>query len=149
VRSVLPHIQVPTLILHRADDRISNVGQGRYAAEHIPGARFVELSGADHLAFLGDQDALLDEVEEFLTGARRVVETDRVLATVLFTDIVGSTELAARLTDRPWSELLVDHHAIVRTTRQLPRAGGRHGRGRLHGHVRRPGPSHPVCKSHC
>src|SRR6266542_3874647 len=123
VRSVLPHIQVPTLVLHRTGDRISNVEQGRYAAEHIPGARFVELSGVDHIPFLGDQDAILDEVEEFLTGARHAVETDRVLATVMFTDIVGSTELAARLSDRPWSELLVDYHALVR--RQLDGFRGR------------------------
>jgi class 3 adenylate cyclase len=122
VRTVLGHIHVPTLVLHRADDGVTNAGQGRYAAERIPGARFVELAGADHFPFLGDQDAILDEVEEFLTGARRAPDTDRVLATVLFTDIVGSTELASRLSDRPWSELLVDYRALVR--RQLDRFRG-------------------------
>ncbi|HKF18110.1 MAG TPA: adenylate/guanylate cyclase domain-containing protein [Candidatus Dormibacteraeota bacterium] len=111
------------MVLHRANDRISSVGQGRYAAEHIPGARFVELPGADHIPFLGDQDALLDEVQEFLTGARPAHETDRVLATVLFTDIVGSTELAARLLDRRWTDLLVDYRTGVR--RQLDGFQGR------------------------
>jgi class 3 adenylate cyclase len=114
VRSVLPHIQVPTLVLHRTGDRIVDVGQGRYVGQSIPGARFVEVPGANHLPFLGDQSALLDEIQEFLTGVRPAPETDRVLATVLFTDIVGSTELAARLQDRRWSELLVEHYAIVR-----------------------------------
>jgi pimeloyl-ACP methyl ester carboxylesterase len=105
VRSVLPHIQAPALVLHRTGDRINNVGLGSFAAEQIPGARFVELAGDDHLPFLGDQDAILDEIQEFLTGARPAPDTDRVLATVLFTDIVGSTEMAARLADRAWSEL--------------------------------------------
>jgi class 3 adenylate cyclase len=123
VRSILPHVRVPTLVLHRTGDLISDVGQGQYVAQSIHGARFVELSGADHHPFLGDQDAILDEVEEFLTGARHAPEADRVLATVLFTDIVGSTELAARLGDRRWSELLVDHQTVVR--RQLDRARGR------------------------
>jgi class 3 adenylate cyclase/pimeloyl-ACP methyl ester carboxylesterase len=123
VRSVLPHIQAPALVLHRTGDRIVDVGQGRYVAGCIPGARFVELPGAYHITFLGDHDALVDEIEEFLTGARPAPETDRVLATVLFTDIVGSTGLAARLTDRRWSELLVDHRALVR--RQLEVFRGR------------------------
>ncbi len=123
VRSVLPHVRVPTLVLHRTGDRIADVGQGRYVAQSIHGARFVELSGEDHIPLLGDQDAILDEVEEFLTGARHALETDRVLATVLFTDLVGSKELAAWLGDRRWSELLVDSHAVVR--RQLDRFRGR------------------------
>jgi class 3 adenylate cyclase len=114
VRSVLPHIQAPSLVLHRAGDRITNVGQGRFAAESIPGAKFVELQGDDHIEFLGDQDAILDEIQEFLTGDRPAPDTDRVLATVMFTDIVGSTEMAARLADRAWSVLLANHHAIVR-----------------------------------
>jgi class 3 adenylate cyclase len=123
VRSVLPHIQAPTLVLHRTGDRIVDVGQARYAADQIPRGKFIELEGDDHLPFLGDQDALLDEVEEFLTGARPVPDTDRVLATVMFTDIVGSTETAARLADRAWSELLARHHDIVR--RQLANFRGR------------------------
>jgi class 3 adenylate cyclase len=123
VRSVLQHIQAPTLVLGRTGDRINAVGQGRFAAEQIPGARFVELPGDDHLAFLGDQDAIVDEIQEFLTGARPAPDTDRVLATVLFTDIVGSTETAARLGDRAWSERLAEHHALVR--RQLERFRGR------------------------
>jgi class 3 adenylate cyclase len=114
VRSVLPHIRLPTLVLHLTGDRIVDVGQSRYVAQSIPGARFVEVPGANHLPFLGDQSALLDEIQEFLTGVRPAAEIDRVLATVLFTDIVGSTELAARLGDRRWSELLVEHYAIVR-----------------------------------
>ncbi len=123
VRSVLPHIQAPTLVLHRAGDRINDVGQGRFAAERIPGARFVELDGDDHLPFLGDQDAIVDEIQEFLTGARPVPDTDRVLATVMFTDIVGSTEMAARLGDRAWGDLLASHHALVRI--ELDRHSGR------------------------
>ncbi len=117
VRSVLPAIDVPTLVLQRRDDRIARVGQGRYLAEAIPGARYVELEGADHLPVTGDQDALLDEVEEFLVGSRRAVEPERALATILFTDIVGSTELAAKLGDRGWRSLIERHDALVR--RQL------------------------------
>jgi pimeloyl-ACP methyl ester carboxylesterase/class 3 adenylate cyclase len=114
VRQVLPHIQAPTLVLHRSGDRISDIAQGRAVAELIPGARFVELPGDDHIPFLGDHDAITSEIEEFLTGARRAPETDRVLATVLFTDIVGATERAATLGDRAWRQLLEEHHATVR-----------------------------------
>jgi class 3 adenylate cyclase len=123
VRSVLPHVQAPALVLHRVGDRINDIGQGRFAAASIPGARLVELQGDDHLPFLGDQDAILDEIQEFLTGARPAPDTDRVLATVLFTDIVGSTQMAVRLGDRAWSELLARHHALVRT--ELDRHRGR------------------------
>ena len=114
VRQVLPHIQAPTLVLHRSGDRISDIAQGRAVAERIPGAKFVELPGDDHIPFLGDHDAITSEIEEFLTGARRAPETDRVLATVLFTDIVGATERAATLGDRAWRQLLEEHHATVR-----------------------------------
>ncbi len=114
VRDVLPAIRVPTLVLHRSGDRVVPVEAGRYLAEHIPDAKFVELPGVDHFPFVGDGDALLDEVEEFLTGSRRSRGRDRVLATVLFTDIVGSTERAAELGDRRWTELLAEHHRIVR-----------------------------------
>jgi class 3 adenylate cyclase len=121
VRGVLPAIDVPTLVLQRRDDRISPVGQGRYLAEPIPGAKYVEMEGADHLPITGDQDTLLDEVEEFLVGSRRGSEPERALATVLFTDIVGSTERAAALGDRAWRRLLERHDAAVRRALSLHR----------------------------
>lgn len=114
VRPALPAIDVPTLVLHRRDDRLVPARQARYLAEHIPGARYVELEGADHLPTVGDFDALLDEVEEFLVGSRRAREAERALATILFTDIVGSTETAARLGDSRWRDLLERHDATVR-----------------------------------
>lgn len=114
IRDVLPAIRVPTLVLHRRDDRVVPVEAGRYLAEHIPGARYVEIDGADHFPFEGDSAAMVGVVEEFLTGSRTRPEPDRVLATVLFTDIVGSTERAAELGDREWTALLADHHALVR-----------------------------------
>ena len=123
VRAILPSIAVPSLVLHRVDDRIVPVRQGRFLAEQIPDARFVALEGIDHLAWTGDLDMLLDEVEEFLTGSRRAHEPERALATVLFTDIVGSTELAARFGDRAWRDLLERHDAVVR--RQLAVHRGR------------------------
>jgi pimeloyl-ACP methyl ester carboxylesterase len=114
-RNVLPTIQVPTMVIHRTHDRDVTVDEGRWIAEQIPGARFVELPGDEHLVWAGDQDALLAEIEEFLTGTRRAQEYDRVLSTVLFTDIVGSTERARALGDRAWHEVLDEHHARVRT----------------------------------
>jgi pimeloyl-ACP methyl ester carboxylesterase len=123
VRHVLASVRVPTLILHRTGDRITRVEEARALAARIAGARYVELPGEDHIPWVGDADALVDEIEEFLTGVRRGPEPDRVLATVLFTDIVGSTELAARLGDRRWRELLEAHHAAVR--RELARFRGR------------------------
>jgi class 3 adenylate cyclase len=114
VRHVLPAIHVPTLVMHRAGDRSVNIEEGRWMAGQIPEARFVELPGEDHMPWVGDQDAILDEVQEFLTGDRPLRQPDRVLATVLVTDIVGSTRHAARLGDRAWSELLSSHYAIVR-----------------------------------
>jgi pimeloyl-ACP methyl ester carboxylesterase len=114
VRPILPTISVPTLVLHRKEDIVVRERQGRYLAEAIPGARFVELDGPDHLAWIGDQDALLDEIEEFLVGSRRAHEPERALATVLFTDIVDSTRTAARLGDRGWRDLVERHDAIVR-----------------------------------
>ena len=122
VRAALPAIDVPTLVLHRTGDRMISVAQGRYLAESIPGARYVELEGEDHLPFVGDQDAILDEVEEFLVGSR-ASEPERSLATILFTDIVGSTERAAALGDRGWRQLLERHDAAVR--RQLTLHRGR------------------------
>jgi class 3 adenylate cyclase len=121
IRDVLPSVRVPTLVLHRTSDILPIEG-ARYVAEHIPGARFVELHGDDHWPWLNDPDEVCDHVEEFLTGTRREPETDRVLATVLFTDIVGSTERAAELGDSRWRELLDTHESIVRT--QLERHHG-------------------------
>jgi pimeloyl-ACP methyl ester carboxylesterase len=121
VRHVLPAIRVPTLVLHRADEILADAS--RYVGERIPGARVVELPGSDHMPWLGDQDAALAEIEEFLTGVRPHPALDRVLATVLFTDIVGSTELAADLGDRRWRELLEHHNTLVR--RELARFRGR------------------------
>jgi class 3 adenylate cyclase len=116
-------VRVPTLVLHRGDEVCVEIASGRYLAERIPGAKFAELEGVDHLPWIGDQDAFLDEIQEFLTGVRPVPESDRVLATVLFTDIVGSTELASRLGDRAWQDLLDRHHALVR--HELARFRGR------------------------
>src|ERR671922_104067 len=123
VREVLPTIQVPTLVLQRVDDRDVNVEEGRWIAQQIPGAKYVELLGDEHLIWAGDVDAVVDEVEEFLTGTRPVHDTDRVLATVLFTDIVASTERATELGDRKWSSVLEQHNALVR--RGLERFRGR------------------------
>jgi pimeloyl-ACP methyl ester carboxylesterase len=121
VRHVLPAIRVPTLVLHRADEVLADAS--RYVGERIPGARVVEVPGNDHMPWLGDQERILDEIEEFLTGVRPHPALDRVLATVLFTDIVGSTELAADLGDRRWRELLEQHNTLVR--RELDRFRGR------------------------
>ncbi len=123
VRHVLPTIQSPTLVVHRVGDRMINIEMGRYIADRIPNATMVELEGADHIFWVGDADALLDEVEAFLTGTRTVVEPDRVLATVLFTDVVDSTRLAVEAGDARWRELLEAHHDQVR--RQLDRFSGR------------------------
>ena len=102
---MLPSIRVPTLVIHRSEDQCLKVEEGRYVAEQIPGARYVELPGRDHLPFVGDQDAILDEVEGFLTAVRHPFEPDRVLATVLFTQIVGSKEHAERMGDGAWKAL--------------------------------------------
>ncbi|HEY0005283.1 MAG TPA: alpha/beta fold hydrolase [Pyrinomonadaceae bacterium] len=106
VRQVLPSVHVPTLVIHRAEDQCLKVEEGRYVAERIPGAKYVELPGQDHLPFVGDQDRILDEVEEFLTGVRHQLEPDRVLATVLFTRIIASQEQAMRLGLSRWQELV-------------------------------------------
>ena len=123
IRHVLPAIHVPTLILHSVNDRAIDVGGSRYLAEQIPGAKLIELSGPDHVPWLSDADVVLDEIEEFLTGVRRGPEPDRVLATVLFTDIVGATEKAASVGDRSWHDVLDAHHALVR--RELSAFRGR------------------------
>jgi pimeloyl-ACP methyl ester carboxylesterase len=122
VRHVLPTISAPTLVLHRTGDRLIPIAGGRYLAEHIPGARFVELPGADHL-FLAEPDQVLDEVEEFVTGGRVTREPDRVLATVMFTDVVDSTARAAGVGDREWRTLMERHDSLVR--RELERHRGR------------------------
>jgi class 3 adenylate cyclase len=123
VRAVLPAIRVPALVLHRRGDRVVNRRAGRELAAQIPGARYVELPGIDHLPWAGDADAVLGEIEEFLTGARSVPEPDRVLATVMFMDLVGSTQRAAQLGDARWRELLSAEQAAVR--RELVRFHGR------------------------
>jgi class 3 adenylate cyclase len=123
VRAVLPSVRVPTTIIARRGDRMVPIGAARYMAEKIPGARLIELDGEDHLFFAGDTDPILDEVEELVTGSRGSGSPDRVLATVLFTDIVGSTERAAELGDRRWRDLLSRHDTTVR--RQIERHRGR------------------------
>lgn len=122
VRDLLPLIRVPTLILHSVGDKAVSVAGSRFMAEQIPGAKLVELPGADHVPWLSDSDAIVDEIEEFLTGVRGRAEPDRVLATVLFTDVVGSTEKAAELGDRRWRDLLDSHNSVVR--RELERFRG-------------------------
>ncbi|HET6770305.1 MAG TPA: alpha/beta fold hydrolase [Actinomycetota bacterium] len=122
VRAVLPAVRVPTLVLHRRGDRDSRLEEGRYIAAHIAGARFVELEGDDHVPWI-DPDQVVEEIEEFLTGVRHGPEPDRVLATMLFTDIVGSTVRATEIGDRRWRELLERHHELVR--KELERFQGR------------------------
>lgn len=114
IRNVLPSIHVPTLVIHRKGDRDVNVGNGVYLAKNIPGARFVELTGDDHLPAAGDTDAIVDPIEEFLTGVRSAGHPDRVLSTILFTDIVDSTRKANELGDSRWRDLLTVHNDIVR-----------------------------------
>jgi pimeloyl-ACP methyl ester carboxylesterase/class 3 adenylate cyclase len=123
VRHVLPAVRVPTLVLHSVNDRLIEIGAARYMAERIPGAKLVELAGIDHIPWGCDSDHFVDEIAEFLTGTRPGAEPDRVLATVLFTDIVGATEHASRVGDRGWHDLLDSHHALVR--RELEHFRGR------------------------
>jgi class 3 adenylate cyclase len=123
VRPVLETIRVPTLILHRAENKYVRVGNGRYLAKHIDGAKFIELPGGDHFFHAGNIDAFLDPVQEFLTGTSENPDDDRVLATVMFTDIVGATEFVERAGDRAWRELLEKHHSLVR--KELTRFRGR------------------------
>lgn len=123
VRDVLSSISVPTLVLHRPGDRMVRIENGRYLAEHIRGARFRQLGGSDHLFWSEGAETLLDDIEEFITGKRAAPEPNRVLATVLFTDLVGSTHRAAELGDQRWRDLLASHHQLVR--RSLDRWQGR------------------------
>jgi class 3 adenylate cyclase len=123
VRAVLPSIRVPTLVLHRTGDKFIDIRHSQYLAEHIPGARYVELEGTETLAFSGDGASELDEIEEFLTGARHIPDPERILATVMFSDIVDSTQRAADLGDRRWRETLQLIEAAV--GRELQRFRGR------------------------
>ena len=123
VRDILPSVGVPTLLIHRRGDRAIPAKSSRYMSEHIPNAKYVELEGEDHLWLVGDTDAIFDEVEEFLTGVRRNFVKDRMLATVLFTDIVDSTRKLAELGDHRWRVVLAEHDALVR--RELERFRGR------------------------
>lgn len=122
VRSILPVVDVPTLVLHRHGDHAVNRRGGEWMARQIRGAKYVELSGIDHSFLAGDPDPIIDEAEEFLTGTRRAHEVDRVLATVMFTDIVDSTRRAADLGDRAWRDLLAHQNAVLR--RELARFRG-------------------------
>lgn len=123
VRKVLPTVRVPTLIAHRIGDRNISIQQARYMAARMPSARLVELPGDDHMLWFGNNDTLIGEVEEFLTGVRHEPEPDRVLATVLFTDIINSTERAAEMGDGKWRDMLVNHHSLIR--RELGRFRGK------------------------
>jgi class 3 adenylate cyclase len=121
-RHVLPAISAPTLVVHRRGDPLVSVEHGRYLAEHIPGARLSEFPGDFHFSALGKDESVLDEIEEFVTGSRHEHEVDRVLKTIMFTDIVGSTEQVVSMGDRRWHELLDAHHSTVR--RELARFRG-------------------------
>jgi class 3 adenylate cyclase len=117
VRALLPLVRVPTLVLHRRDDNAIPVGHGRYLAEHIPNARYVELPGADDLYWVGDSNRMLDEIENFLTGVRRATDTDRVLATVLFMEIPGANEHLAQMGDAVTRQLERFRGREIKTTR--------------------------------
>jgi class 3 adenylate cyclase len=123
ISGILPAVRVPTLVIHRTGDKTVSVEGGRDVAARIPGARLFELPGIDHIFYVGENaDEISDAIEEFLTGSRASVPVDRVLATVLFTDIVGSTEKAAAIGDQRWRDLLDNHHATIR--RNLARFRG-------------------------
>jgi class 3 adenylate cyclase len=111
---VLRSVSLPSLVLHRTRDRDVHVDEGRWIASQIPDARFVELPGDAHVPWLGDSERVLAEIEEFVTGVRPADQTSRVLSTIVFTDIVGSTEIATQVGDVRWRELLERHHAVVR-----------------------------------
>ena len=124
ISTILTSIHIPTLVLHRTQDMAIEIEQGRYLAGHIPGAKLVELAGNDHLWWVGDTDAILNQVAQFLTGDQQILEPDRVLATVLFTDMVDSTRRAAELGDSRWADLLASHHAMLST--EIERFRGRY-----------------------
>jgi class 3 adenylate cyclase len=122
IRPILPSIRVPTFIIHRQGDVRVNVEAGRFMARQIPNAKYLEVPGSDHTLWTGETERILDEVEEFLTGSRSAIESDRVLATVLFTDIVNSTKRAETIGDRAWHDVLDRHNALVR--REISRHRG-------------------------
>jgi class 3 adenylate cyclase len=122
IRPILPTIRVPTFIIHRQGDVRVNVEAGRFMARQIPNAKYLEVPGSDHTLWTGETERILDEVEEFLTGSRSAIESDRVLATVLFTDIVNSTKRAETIGDRAWHDVLDRHNALVR--REISRHRG-------------------------
>ena len=147
VRDTLARITAPTLILHRDSSRFVPVGHGRYLAEHIAGSRYVELPGADALYWVGDTAPLLDEIEEFITGVRGGFDAERVLTTIVFTDIVGSTERAAALGDDRWRDLLDSHDSIVRhELAAVPRPRSQHGRRRIRRDVHQPQRRDRLCR---
>jgi len=125
IRQLLPAISVPTLVLHREEDVIEDVGSGRYLAQHIPNARYVELPGGDHFPWAGDQDSVINPIKEFIGEVQEEQEEsfDRVLATIMFTDMVDSTAQAATLGDRRWRDLQERHDLLIRS--QLARYRGR------------------------
>ena len=121
IRAILPTVRVPALIMNRIEDGDVRAEEARYISSRIPGATLKTFPGADHVPWVGHTEDILGEIEEFLTGSRSAATSDRVLATILSTDIAGSTELVTRLGDRNWRELLERHHAVVR--RELQRHG--------------------------
>ena len=123
IRQILPTIRVPTLILHRLGDRLMSPAGSKYMAGQIPDAKYVELPGEDHIAWIGEVDILLAEIQEFVTGVRPASEVDRILATVLFVDIVGSTDRSAALGDARWRDLMNNYHQQV--GKEVARLGGR------------------------
>jgi class 3 adenylate cyclase len=123
VRDILPTVRVPTLVLHRTGDRAINVARGRHLADNIPGSRFVELVGDDHLWWVGDSAVIVNEIQSFLTGEPTPIEVDRVLATVLFTDIVDSTKRTVQMGDTRWRDVLETHNAVIR--KEIERFRGR------------------------
>jgi len=145
IRAVLPTVRVPTLVLTRSDTPYDRPQVAHWVADQIEGARFAELPGRDLASWVGDTDALIDEVEGFVTGVKGRTSSERLLATVLFTDLVGSTERAAELGDSRWKELLASHqtHGPSRA-REAPRSGDRHGGRRILRDLRRPRASGPV-----
>jgi len=133
VRDILPNIRVPTLVLHRVGDQPIDIEQGRYLAEHIPDSKLVELNGDDHLWWVGDSEAIVNEIQEFLTGEQPPMEKDRVLATVLFTDIVDSTKRTAEMGDSRWKDVLDTHNAVM--VKEIDRFRGRAIRGTGDGYL--------------
>ena len=126
VRELLPSLGVPTLVLQAVSDRDVQAAEGRYIASRIAGAQYVEFPSGDHFFWASHQEEILAEIQDFLTGVRPPPEHERILPTVLFTDIVEGTKKAAALGDRRWRDLLESHHAFVRTTRAIPRRGAGH-----------------------